>query len=582
MKNKVIFFSSQSKGNPEHFLLFTNLVREIVCFERSKIKSKLLLLNNYIEKGYYIAGFICYETGGVFNEIILKNKNLPYFYFGIYKKPEYIKIKFDETNKEKFAIYNINDNINFDEYKKSVKKINFLLKNGEVYQINYCFKKKFRFAGDGFALFLELMKKQMTEYSAFICFDDYNILSLSPELFLNIKKNKLTMKPMKGTIIKGNDNNIKNIRDEKNLAENIMIVDLIRNDMGKICKPNSIKVPKKFTIEKYKTLYQMTSTITGKIKDKVKFSEIITALFPSGSVTGAPKRRAIQIINLLEKECRGIYTGTIGFFHKENAMFNICIRTPVINVKTGQGEMGIGSGIVYDSKIAKEYKECQGKANFFVSLVEDFKLFESILYNKKSGFFLFSQHIARLEDGCKKFGFKYNIRKIKKELIKCVQKIKSDYNFKIRIFINSKGEIKTDFFKISDEKKEVRLTISREKVNSKNVFLYYKTSKREIYERNMKKAKQNGYDEIVFLNERDELTECATSNIFIEKNGIFYTPPVKCGLLNGTYRQYLLNSNPKLYRERILYKKDLTDASDVFICNSVRGIRKALYNFKDE
>ncbi len=575
MKDKVIFFKSELKGDNKKFILFSNPVKEIVCLQKNKINSSLHLLDRYINAGYYVAGFICYETGGYFNDINLKIEKLPFFYFGIFSQKKLVNLNYFQNNKDKFVLYDLQDNISFDEYKSNIKKIKDLLKNGETYQINYCFKKKFRFAGDAFALFLELLENQNTDYSAFIKYNNINFLSLSPELFFSIKKNKIKMKPMKGTVIKGSGENLKKIKDEKNLAENIMIVDLIRNDLGKICEINSIKVPEKFTVEKYKTVYQMTSTITGKLKKNIKFSEIIAALFPSGSVTGAPKRRSMQIINSLEKEQRGIYTGTIGYFHKNRAVFNICIRTPVIDSDSGRGEIGIGSGIVYDSNSKKEYKECQGKANFFVSLAEDFSVFESILYNKADGFFLLQYHIKRLKNACKWFGFKFDEIKIRKALNMCAYNIKGHGDYKVRIFINSTGDIKTDFSKIEKDNKIIKLCIADELVNSDNEFLYYKTTKRDFYERNLKKARQNGYDDIVFMNEKGQITECSTSNIFIRKNGIFYTPPVCCGLLNGIYRQYLLRTHPFEYKEKLIYKKDLLNAQEIYICNSVRKVSKA-------
>ncbi|MBP7791864.1 MAG: bifunctional anthranilate synthase component I family protein/aminotransferase class IV [Candidatus Goldbacteria bacterium] len=576
MKNKVLFYLPKSKGESEHFVLFSNPEKEIICFKRNSIKSTLLLLSEYVKKGYFVAGFICYETGCIFNDIIPENQNLPYFYFGIYKNFKIIKNLPKIENKDKFVLYDLNENVDFNEYKTNVKKIRDFLKNGEVYQINYCFKKKFKFAGDSFALFNELLKNQKTKYGVFFELGDYRFLSLSPELFFSIENGKITMKPMKGTIIKGGSENLSNIKDEKNLAENIMIVDLIRNDMGKICKINSIKTPKKFTVERYKTLYQMTSTITGKLRKKVKFIDIVYALFPSGSVTGAPKRRAMQIIKLLEKEQRGIYTGTIGFFSKDKAMFNVCIRTPIINTKTGEGEIGIGSGVVYDSKPEKEYKECQGKANFFISLAEDFRIFESMLYNRDNGFFLLNLHIHRLKNACKKFGFRFDEKKIRKTLTTCTKKIKTSENFKVRIFTTPDGGLNADYSKIQANNRDIKICFADERVDSSNIFLYYKTNKREFYERNLKKVKEKGYDEVVFFNEKGELTECSYSNIFIEKNGIFYTPPIKCGLLNGIYRQYLLKKFPLKYKEKVLYKKDLINADNIFICNSVRGMRRAV------
>ncbi len=573
MKNKILFFYSQKRRGIERFVLFSNPYREIICLNKNNIKSHLISLDQYIEDGYYIAGFISYETGGIFNDINLERKQHPYFYFGIYKKPKIIEMKISDYNRDQFVIYDLKDNITFDEYEKNIKKIKRYIKDGETYQINYCFKKKFKFAGDGLALFLELLKNQKTKYSAFIKYNGYNILSLSPELFFEIDKEKITMKPMKGTVIKG-DEDINKIKDEKNLAENIMIVDLIRNDLGKICKTNSIKVPKKFTVEKYKTLYQMTSTITGRLKNNIKFSNIIESLFPSGSVTGAPKRRSMQIINLLEKEARGIYTGSIGYFSKDNAVFNICIRTPVINIDASEGEIGIGSGIVYDSDAQKEYKECQGKSNFFSSLEYDFKIFESILYKKNKGCFLLDQHLDRMEDACIKFDFEFNRFKLLEKLNTFVKNIKEDDEYKIRIFIDINGNITIDGKKIKKTKYYFKAMVSDEATDSSNIFFRYKTTKREFYDRKLKKAKENGFDEVIFFNEKGELTEGATSNIFVFKNGIFYTPPVCCGLLNGTLRQVLLETEPEKYKEKILYKQDLQNADGIFLCNSVRGLRE--------
>jgi len=575
-KEFILFYSSFPSSEQPQVILFYNPIKQIICKNFADIEDKLKVLDFYINKGYYIAGFISYEAGLFFNDLkINKSIKFPLFSFGIYKKPVIIRnLKLDIKND--FAVYDIKRNIDFKEYKLKIKIIRDLLKNGEVYQINYCFKEKFRAFGDLLNLFFNLVNLQKTKYSAFIKSRENYILSISPEMFFFIKGDEIIMKPMKGTLLK--DGNIKKekLKDEKNKAENIMIVDLIRNDLGKICRINSIEVPEKFVIEDYGTLYQMTSTIKGKLKTK-KFSDIIKAIFPSGSVTGAPKRRAMQFISILEKEPRRVYTGSIGYFSKNRGLFNICIRTAVVDRKNNRAEMGIGSGVVYDSVASKEYRECLGKAKFLEKFAFDFKIFESILYEKGKGFFLLNEHLKRLKISCKKFRFKFNKSEVLKKLNSIKEKIKDENKYKIRIFIDANGNMNGDYEKIRDEKeKTVKLMLADEKVNSKNIFLYHKTTKRQFYDNWLKEAKQNGFDEVVFLNERGQITECATSNIFIEKNGIFFTPPVKCGLLNGTYRQHLLLSNPQKFREKILYKKDLLKAKEIFICNSVRAKRKAV------
>ncbi|MCX8092848.1 MAG: bifunctional anthranilate synthase component I family protein/class IV aminotransferase [Candidatus Goldbacteria bacterium] len=572
--NYILFYSQKQDNGESRILFFSNPINVVECKRFKDIKDKLSLLDSFVEKKYFLAGFISYEQGYFFNDLKYNSHlSLPFFYFGIYENMEEIK-KENIIINDDFVVFDLKNNITFNKYRDNIKKIKHLIKNGEVYQVNYCFKEKFRFSGSAESLFFKLCENQKTKYSFLVKNKNYYILSISPEMFFHIKDKDITMKPMKGTLLKSSVGDLNELKNEKNQAENIMIVDLIRNDLGKICEVNSISVPKKFTIEEYETIYQMTSTIKGKLKEKISFSDIFTALFPSGSVTGAPKRRAMQIIKLLEKEARGVYTGSIGYFSKNEALFNIAIRTPVINRKKNTGEMGIGSGIVFDSDAEKEFKECLGKARFFNSLVTDFKIFESILYKKGKGVFLLDEHLDRMETACMYFGFKFNKIKVLEEVVKVTKKIKDFDEYKIRIFVDLHGNVTTDTEKIIKKQKILKIMISDENVNSDNIFLRYKTTKREFYDRKLKEAKEKGFDEVVFFNEKGQLTECATSNIFILKDGVMYTPPVYCGLLDGALRRTLLITQPQKYKEKILYKEDLINADKIFICNSVRGIKE--------
>ncbi len=555
--------------------LFLNPIDEIICKKPEDIAKCFSKIENFLKNGFYAAGFISYETGYFLEKKLnkfIKNYDFPFLNFLIFKRP-FIFNNFCLDNavitKNDYAVYNLKSNISFKEYKKNFIKIKNLIKNGEVYQINYCFKLNFNFAGNISSFFLDLNNNQKVSYCAFIKNKNYKILSFSPELFFKIENNKIILKPMKGTLLKNDKKKsiIKTLKNEKNKAENVMIVDLIRNDLGKICKINSIKATSLFTIEEYDTLYQMTSEIKGTLKTKNIFN-IIKSIFPSGSVTGAPKIRAMEILKEIEKENRFFYTGAIGFFSPEkNSVFNIPIRT--IMVKNNKCEIGIGSGIVYDSKLKSEYKECLGKANFLTKLTRSFALIETLRIIKNKGYFLLPFHLKRLLKSCKFFNFKFDLKKIKKSLIK----IKPDSDYKIRLLLFPDGKYKIEKL-IFKENSENKIRFSEIKINLNNIFLYHKTTNRTLYNKEYKESLKDGFIDCIFLNERNEVTEGCISNIFIKKNNIFYTPPVKSGLLPGVFREYLLKKNPEIFKEKILYKTDILNADEIYICNSVMGMKK--------
>ncbi|OGB89724.1 hypothetical protein A2625_06350 [candidate division WOR-1 bacterium RIFCSPHIGHO2_01_FULL_53_15] len=351
-----------------------------------------------IARGYYLAGFLSYEAGYAFEELFHHNKtyDFPLVCFGAFKKPtssaDFQPAPFficDGEGKTKKGLSPLHlmergggsrrapacrqagVRIKRD-YLTALRRIHRLIAAGETYQINYTFKRKFDFSGDPFALYQRLKKRQATPYSAFIDSKGFSILSLSPELFFKKQGDKITVKPMKGTIGigKGNRNRLK--ADMKNRAENLMIVDLLRNDLGRIARFGSVKTIKLFEVEKYKTLYQMTSSIEAKIEPTIQLYKLFRNLYPSGSVTGAPKIRAMQIIRELEKEERKIYCGSIGVITPaRNMVFNVAIRTILLTphplpLTLYSGELGLGSGIVFDSDPAKEYEECLLKGEFLV------------------------------------------------------------------------------------------------------------------------------------------------------------------------------------------------------------------------
>jgi len=571
----ILFYTGlKDKKNRYHYF-FSDPKEKIVCNSVNNLHKSFKKINSLLKKGLFVVMAISYEAGYLFENKLRKNfftTQYPLIYLFAFKKPLILKnMSLENFKSDDFAIYNFNPDINYEHYFNNFSKIKNLIKNGEIYQLNYCFKLNFNFTGNPVSFFLNLIKNQKVSYSALFKIDGINIISLSPELFFRIKNDEIILKPMKGTLLKSAKNkNLKNLLNEKNKAENVMIVDLIRNDLGKICKINSISVPKLFHIEEYETLYQMTSEIRGKLKTK-DFYKIFKALFPSGSVTGAPKIRAMELIKEFENTERKIYTGAIGFITpNKNAVFNIPIRTIVL--KNNEGEIGIGSGIVYDSKAKSEYRECLGKAKFLLKTKKHFALIETMRIIKNKGYFLLLQHLSRLLNSCNFFKINCDISKIKNRLLKI--KFDNDYKIRLLVFPDGKFKIEKNIYK---ENKSNLIDFSNFKTSSKNIFLYHKTTNREIYNKEYKNALKNGLFDVIFINEKDEITEGCISNIFIKKEGIFYTPPVKCGLLPGIYRNYLLNKDNKKYREKILFKKDILNADEIYLCNSVFFLKKVFY-----
>jgi para-aminobenzoate synthetase/4-amino-4-deoxychorismate lyase len=324
----------------------------------------------------------------------------------------------------------------------------------------------------------------------------------------------------------------------------------------------------------------MTSTIQAEVDENLDLVQLFKALFPCGSVTGAPKIRTMEIIQELETEPRGVYTGAIGFLGPDNnAVFNVPIRTVVLNHNTGQ--MGIGSGIVADSDPDREWQECLLKGKFLTETHTPFELIETILWRPQTGYHLNQEHTQRLKESAAYFNFIF----IQEEYLNLLEQTAHQLQetTRVRITLNREGKLTvrttpcakpmpfnpvpaTDTIKAS-------ICLSTQQVSSRNPFLYHKTTRRELYNTTWEKAVQAGFTDAVFTNERDEITEGCISNIFIFKDNILLTPPLSAGLLPGIFRQILLAEYPDQVREQTLYKKDILDR-EAIICigNSVRGL----------
>lgn len=543
--------------------VFKNPIKVIKAFDSTEFVKAFEQIETLKEK-YYIVGYIRYEAKDVFLGKSICSK-YPLLYFEVFENYEIFK----QTQKLKDVFLFPKSDITFDEYQKGFDIIKDEISKGNTYEVNYTFDFSIQTdysAQDIYQYFLTIQK---TPYNAFLSNEYEEILSFSPELFFRKNGRHVLTKPMKGTIARGKseDEDLKNIEflhnDEKNRAENVMIVDLLRNDLGKISKVGSVKVPKLFEIETHKTLHQMTSEVESELLEDVTLYELFQSIFPCGSITGAPKISTMKIIDEVEFGKRNVYCGAIGLIHGDFCEFSVPIRILQKTKESKVYKYRAGGAIVWDSEVEDEWNEVFVKTSFLSQNTKDWKLLETVRVKNKTPSF-WDEHISRLETSAKILGFKFNSE---------ILNLKFDKDGIYRIELNKSGEFGISYreYKIS---KSNKIVVSEQVVNSSDVFLKYKTSYRPYYNSSLNKIRQGEvYDEI-FFNEKDELTEGSRSNIVLEIDGQLYTPPLCCGLLDGVYRKYLLDNGKCV--EKVLTKSDLERADKIFCINSVRGEKEVV------
>ena len=592
--NEFVFLDSSlsDKKNKQSFV-FLEPHKLICCYKLSDLKSCLRTMQKEKENGNYLAGFISYEAGYSFCQKLhsAAKYDFPLIWMGVFKKvsiydhnkgcflndPIKLETIAASKNSKSCQITDLRLNISKKDYIRNVNIIKGLIAAGDTYQVNYTTKIKFNLKGTDLALYQKLRDNQPVGYSAFIKSKQFSILSYSPELFFRKTKKHICVQPMKGTMPRGlntlDDKKMQKFlrNDPKNRAENIMIVDLLRNDLGKISKISSVQTTRMFQIEKYKTLLQMTSTVESELKKEIDLYDLFSSLHPCGSVTGAPKIHTMEIIKQLEPEERKIYTGSIGYISPDdNAVFNVAIRTILLN--RTKGEMGIGGGITYNSSPESEWAETKLKAKFLTQ--KHFKLIETMLLSKKTGIFLFELHLKRLKQSAEFFGFPCSLKKIKAMLHKKTNNLPGNQEYKLRLLLNNADNVHitiSAITKIRPKASSRQIIICPHRINKHNPFLYHKTTCRSLYNRQLNKYKKFGFYDILFLNRNKQVCEGAISNVFIKKSGIYYTPPINCGMLPGVFREYFIKQNKKV-REKILYIEDLKKADVIYCANSVKGM----------
>lgn len=577
---------------PYKAFLFFEPTEELILEGRDEesIREYFNRLQRLTQRGYYALGFIAYEMG-----YLLERKLYPLFippkvplaHFILFKRLEKRNV-FPSKVFPKIKIYEASLSISEEEYKRAINQIKEYIARGDTYQVNYTTKFYFLFQGIPWELFFSLLFSQRCSYACFFNTSNYYLLSLSPELFLKRRGPVITSSPMKGTIKRGyslkEDMAQKEFLrgDVKSMAENVMIVDLIRNDLGKICESGSIWAKELFKIKSYPTLHQMISTLCGALEKETLF-EVFKALFPCGSVTGAPKIRTMEIIRELEKEPRNVYTGAIGFVTpKGDFLFNVAIRSALLFPKEKnlyQGELGVGAGIVWDSTPVKEYEETKLKGKFFFSPFPYFCLFETFKWEKGKGNILLHLHYKRLKTSASYFKFKLPFElKNFNSFKKFVEAKLKDYEkelLRVKLILTPEGEIKVEaipFHHQFSPEQSLRIGLIKRKTPI-NVFHFHKTTFREEYDAARHLACDKGLDEIIFYNEKGELLEGTITNVFWKKGHLFYTPPLSLGILPGILRESLLREKKAL--EKVITLEDLFKGEGCFyVGNSLRGLGK--------
>ena len=555
--------------------IFTDAIKELKTKDIKEVKPLLDELEAYQNEGYYAVGYVSYEAAPAFEtkfQVIdgpLMSEYLLYFTVHETVQTEPIPLTYDPITLPK----SWQELTTAEEYKAAIEHIHHHIRQGDTYQVNYTVQLQQNLTADPFAIYNRLVVEQNAHYNAFIQHDDVSIISISPELFFKKDGDKLTTRPMKGTTNRGltTETDLAQARwlaqDQKNRSENMMIVDLLRNDMNRISKIGSEDVKSLCQVEQYSTVWQMTSTIETQLLTNRSLCDVFQALFPCGSITGAPKIATMEIIKKVEKQPRGVYCGAIGILVPQGpSIFNVAIRT--LQMEETKAIYGVGGGITWDSNWESEYEETKQKAAVLYRQNPKFDLISTGRIHQGNLLFL-EEHIKRLQESSRYFDYPFNAEKAHYQVEALCQSLDLNTDYRLKMSLAKDGELKfehSQLTNLSDDFCQARLVEQRHPLE--RPYTFFKTSYRPHL--NIEPHEQ------IYYNHEGQLLETSIGNIVLKIEDQLYTPPVHLGLLNGIYRQSLIAEN-KL-KEKVLTVKDLKQAQAIYGCNAVRG----LYELKVE
>jgi len=550
------------------WLSFGRPARVLRVQRLAEVLPALTELDAAVQRGYWAAGFLAYEAAPAFDPafVTVRPSPLPLLWFGLYQSDNIHNLpEFPRLGKPIGSCFQgletrWRSSVSQSQFNRAIAVIHRAIARGETYQVNYSFR--LRAPAKTCPCLLP-----SAGYDAWLDLGDHQICSTSPELFFRRAGDCIICRPMKGTAPRGrtlaDDQRLADeLRNsEKNRAENIMIVDMVRNDLGRIARSGSVRVKNLFEVKRYATLWQMTSTVAA--RTRADWSETFRALFPCASITGAPKVQTMKLIAELERTPRGIYTGAIGFISPERrAQFNVAIRTLHFDRARHRLEYGTGAGITSDSHAEAEWQECRAKTLVLVP-EPPFELLETLLWQPGHGYALLTRHLRRLADSAEYFGFRLR----RSEVLGALQRMARNFSAqaqRIRLLVARTGELHIESTPLSVPK-VWKIALARAPVDSNDWFLYHKTTRRIVYDA---ARQQSGCDDVILFNERGEITESCFANVVVERAGHWFTPPVSCGLLAGTQRAEWLDKG-KLC-EKVIRVKDLDITDRIWLLNSVR------------
>ncbi|MCB0252998.1 MAG: aminodeoxychorismate synthase component I [Anaerolineae bacterium] len=592
------------------WLRFRDPVAVVQTRRVEEIQTRLEEVANAVEKQRcYAAGFISYEAAPAFDAALPGRPagDLPLVYFGLYRAAEEVQPETMFPLVDDDAVLSPHGwqaGSSRAAYDNAIAAIKDAIARGDTYQVNLTFPLHTSFDADPRALFASMVRAQRCRYAAYLDTGRHVVCSASPELFWELDGQRLRSRPMKGTAARGRTTDEDEsqrqwlLNSAKNRAENVMIVDMVRNDMGHIARYGTVHVPALFETERYPTVWQMTSTVA--CETDASPIEIMAALFPCASITGAPKVRTMEIINELEAKPRGLYTGCIGLLAPDRrAQFNVAIRTLLLDRETAIASYGIGGGVVWDSQTDAEYDEALLKAQVLTRRRPDFELLETLLWTPSrrvhpqrlfpstfsegisqyaegntslSGYFLLDRHLRRLADSASYF----DVPLRREEVIKQLRTLAGSFAGRpqrVRVLVSQTGNVRCEAATLVQpaEMSPIRVGLARRPVDASDPFLFHKTTFRTIYD--AARAARPDCDDVLLWNEDGEVTEATIANVVLMRDGELVTPPLASGLLAGTLRAELLAQG--VIREATVRVDDLEPDQRVWLVNSVRGWRDA-------
>ncbi len=572
-KNEVLIQDPQQNN----WIRFRNPIRVLTAYQIDKVLPLLRSVETAVEsEGLTAAGFVGYEAATAFDASHVTrqaDKNFPLGWFGIYEKGEKFVLPPCKTAVPA-GIWS--PSISSENYSSAIGKVLGYIAAGDTYQVNFSFRLRTQKQLLPWHLFLQMVSGKAPGYGAYIETDQWAICSASPELFFQLEGQNLVSRPMKGTMRRGrwvqeNQERIEALKaSSKDRAENLMIVDMVRNDLGRIAETGSVKVDRLFEVEQYPTLLQLTSTV--RCRTEAGLEKIFSALFPPASITGAPKIRTMQIISELEDSPRRIYTGTTGFLAPGRyARFNVAIRTALVDKIKGVAEYGVGGGIVWDSTEKSELDECYVKAAVLTrSFPDEFDLLESLLWTPDSGCPLLEKHLDRLEASAFYFNREFDRETARIKVEELTGRLE-DQPHKLRMLLGPQADVRLEASPLYALPHPYRVCFATGPVDSSNLFLFHKTTLREIFALQRQACRE--FDDVLLWNEKGEMTESTIANIIVELDGQLYTPPIDSGLLPGIFRGTLLENGT--VKTRIIRREELSRCTHVYLANAVRGLWEA-------